>query len=141
MASLLIKKGLKMKTYTIFAAIIIASLSFIACDSNNASDDVTCTVTYDATSLNVYQSLSGVVTYEVEGVYSSKYDGIVNYYEETYVQSEDAISNCNRLQNDSWYDNVVCSGNTITYQDFNEMSIEDEALDFQEMCDEFLSRY
>ena len=141
MASLLTKKGLKMKTYTIFAAIIIASLSFIACDSNNASDDVTCTVTYDATSLNVYQSLSGVVTYEVEGVYSSKYDGIVNYYEETYVQSEDAISSCNELQDDSWYDNVVCSGNTITYQDFNEMSIEDEALDFQEMCDEFLSRY
>lgn len=74
-------------------------------------------------------------------MYSSKYDGIVNYYEETYVQSEDAISNCNRLQNDSWYDNVVCSGNTITYQDFNEMSIEDEALDFQEICDDFLSHY
>ena len=74
-------------------------------------------------------------------MYSSNYGGIINYYEETYAQREDAISNCNRLQNDSWYDNVVCSGNTITYQDFNEMSIEDEALDFQEMCDEFLSRY
>jgi hypothetical protein len=41
--------------------------------------------------------------------------------------------------NNSWYDNVQCSGNTITYEDFNEMSIEEEALDFLELCDEFLA--
>lgn len=128
-----------MKTNILFLAIIIASLSFIACDSSNASNDITCTVTYDATSLRFYQSITGIGSYEVEGVYSSQYDGIINYYEETYANSSDVNSVCVKIMNNSWYDNVQCSGNTITYEDFNEMSIEEEALDFLELCDEFLA--
>lgn len=128
-----------MKINKFFSAIIIASLSFVACDTNNASDGTTCTVTYDATSLSVYQSVSGMGTYQVKGLY--RYNGIYNEYVETFSKIENANSRCDKLKNGDWYENVECSGNTITYEDYNEMTIEEEAMDFQEMCDDFLASY
>lgn len=124
-----------------FAVIAIVSLFIIACDSNNASNENSCTVTYTANTMSVYQNVPGIGTYEVYGVYNSSYGGIDNSYKETYTLASDAESQCDEIIDDDWYSNVECMGNLITYEDFNEVSIQEQVADYQEMCDFFLENY
>lgn len=110
----------------------------MACDDDNGSgagNGKSCTVSHTETTLTVHQT-DGINTYDVSGVLA--FSGrINNSYREYYASSTDAQEQCAAIKAENWFDNIVCSGNTITYTDYNEMTIEEEAADYQEMCDSY----
>ena len=111
-------------------------LIFSACDDSGSGSNSgrSCTVSHTETTLTVHQSIDGAGTYDVTGVLGSS-GGIYNSYKEYYVSSADAEKQCKKIKAEDWYSDIVCTGNTITYTDYNETTIAEEAADFQDMCD------